>query len=360
MPAVFSMRPGYNSSLGIAVRRPEPMRKLVRAPWRVGIACLVAASACRGGTTATAPPSASTRWCDLLPRPANAALPRVSVSSDWYFVYRAADGVFAIAEPLQFEETISYLIVGRDRALLFDTGLGLVPIRPVVEELTRLPVVVLNSHTHFDHVGGNADFDRILARDTEYTRSNARGFPHEALAGEVEPTSLCRGVPPGVDTSAYHTRAWKPAGTVAEGDRIELGGRTLEVLEVPGHTPDAIALLDRAHGLLWTGDTYYDSTIWLYVPETSLDDYERSIGRLAALAPQLERLLPAHNTAAAEPRRLVAAKEAIRKIRAGSVKGRDESGNRVVFPFDGFSILVSQRLLEGKTGDASRGGSGLE
>src|SRR5262249_25074454 len=110
------MRAGYNSSRGIALGRPGAMRRIIRAPWRAGIACLLAVSACRGGTTATAPPSASTRWCDLLPRAANAALPRVSVSSDWYFVYRAADGVFAIAEPLQFEETISYLILGRDRA----------------------------------------------------------------------------------------------------------------------------------------------------------------------------------------------------------------------------------------------------
>jgi len=318
----------------------------------------VAASACQ--SRPPAPPPASTRWCDLLPRPANAALERVSVASEWFVVYRAAEGVFAIVEPLQFEETISYLIVGRDRALLFDTGLGLVPIRPVVEELTRLPVLVLNSHTHFDHVGGNAEFDTILARETEYTRSNARGFPHEKLAGEVEAESFCRGAPKGADTAGFHTRAWKATGRVAEGETIDLGDRALEVLEVPGHTPDAIALLDRAHGLLWTGDTYYDSTIWLYVPETSLDDYERSVGRLAALVPELKRLLPAHNTASAEPGRLVAAKEAIRQVRAGSAKGREESRNRVVFPFDGFSILTSRALLEGKRGDASGGGSGLE
>jgi glyoxylase-like metal-dependent hydrolase (beta-lactamase superfamily II) len=283
----------------------------------------------------------------------------VSVTSEWFEVYRAADGVFAIAEPFQFQEVISYLVVGRDRALLFDTGLGLVPIRPVVDQLTRLPVEVLNSHTHFDHVGGNAEFDRILALDTAYTRSNTRGFPHAALAGEVEAASFCHGAPKGADTAGFHTRAWAPTGTVADGDRIDLGDRVLEVLHVPGHTPDSIALLDRAHGLLWTGDSYYDGTIWLYVPETSLDDYERSITRLVALAPRLAKLLPAHNTASAEPRRLAAAKEAIRRVRAGSEKGTAESGNRVVFAFDGFSILVSRPLLEGKAGDPGRGGSGL-
>ena len=90
---------------GIRVNRPR---------W-AGLACLAALSA-SARSTASPPPTpalvAPPRWCDLLPRPANAALPRVSVATDWFEVYRAADGVFAIAEPYQFQEVISYLIVG--------------------------------------------------------------------------------------------------------------------------------------------------------------------------------------------------------------------------------------------------------
>jgi glyoxylase-like metal-dependent hydrolase (beta-lactamase superfamily II) len=333
-----------------------------RARWAV-LACLAVLSGCARSTSSTPPAPAVTappRWCDLLPRPANAALPRVSVATDWFEVYRAADGVFAIAEPHQFQEVISYLIVGSDRALMFDTGLGLAPIRPVVEQLTSLPVEVLNSHTHFDHVGGNAEFDRIAAMDTPYTKANARGFGHEALAGEVAPTSFCKGPPKDADTAGFRTRPWTKTRSVAGGDKIDLGGRVLEVLHVPGHTPDALALLDRVNGLLWTGDSYYDGTIWLYVPETSLDDYERSMAILASVSvPALKQLLPAHNTASADPKRLVQAREAIRQIRAGSLQGKEESDNRVVFTFDGFSILVSRPLLEGRTGDLSRGGSGL-
>lgn len=313
--------------------------------------------ACLGSGAAAAPDPP--RWCAELPRAANTALPRVKVSSHWFEVYRAAEGVFAIAEPFQFQEVISYLVVGRERALLFDTGLGLVPIRPVVEELTRLPVEVLNSHTHFDHVGGNAEFDAIAALDSPYTRANARGFPHAELAGEVAPDAFCRGAPKGADIAGYRTRPWKSTRSVADLDRIDLGGRVLEVLHVPGHTPDAVALLDRRSGLLWTGDTYYDGPIWLYVPETSLDEYERSIARLAGLAPALTKLLPAHNAASADPGRLAQALEAIRRVRAGGLKGTDESNNRVVFEFDGFSFLTSRPLLEGKTGDRTRGGSGL-
>src|SRR5262245_58261721 len=139
------------------------------------------------------PAPAPARWCDLLPRPANAALERVDVDSDWFEVYRVADGVFAFVEPLQFQEAISYLILGAERALMFDTGMGLVPLRPVVEQLTKLPVEVLNSHTHFDHVGGNAEFERVLAMDTAYTRANGRGLADAEAGGEVEAGAVCWG-----------------------------------------------------------------------------------------------------------------------------------------------------------------------
>jgi glyoxylase-like metal-dependent hydrolase (beta-lactamase superfamily II) len=229
----------------------------------------------------------------------------------------------------------------------------------VVERLTTLPVRVLNSHTHYDHVGGNAEFDQVLAVNTAYTRANQRGFPHAELAGEVASASFCRGAPAGLDTSAFATRAWSAARTVADSDTLDLGGRVLEILQVPGHTPDALALRDRAHGLLFTGDTYYDATVWLYVPETDLDAYERSIARLVQLTDSSTTLLPAHNTAKASAVRLREMQGAIRRVREGRETGAPESGGRVVFRFDHFSILTSQPLLDGKVGDRGRGGSGL-
>ncbi|MGE0552523.1 MAG: MBL fold metallo-hydrolase [Gemmatimonadales bacterium] len=304
-------------------------------------------------------PESEVRWCDELPRPANQAFPTVEAGSDWFEVRQVVDGIYSIAEPRQFQETISYLIVGRDRALLFDTGLGLVPLRPVVERLTDRPVTVLNSHTHYDHVGGNAEFETVLSLDTPYTRANQAGFAHEELAGEVAPESFCGTPPARADTAGFHTRPWSASGTVADGATIDLGGRVLEVLAVPGHTPDATALLDREHGLLWTGDSYYDAAIWLYVPETDLDAYERSMARLAALAPTVRRLLPAHNTVSADPSGPERALAAIRSVRSGGVTGSELSGQRVLFEFEGFSILTSAPLLEGRAGDRTSGGSGL-
>ena len=75
----------------------------------------------------------------------------------------------------------------------------------------------------------------------------------------------------------------------------------MEVIATPGHTPDAICLLDRANGLLFTGDTYYPAPIWLFRPETDLGAYDASIRRLATLVPQIKMVLGAHNIPVAPP-----------------------------------------------------------
>jgi glyoxylase-like metal-dependent hydrolase (beta-lactamase superfamily II) len=336
---------------------------LLRSPLLLAMA-LAGLSACGAPTpkplgTSAAAAAAPARWCDLLPRPSFQALERVPVREDWFEVYRVDPGVFAIYEPFQFQEVISYLIIGRERALLFDTGLGIGRISAVTRELTPLPVTVLNSHTHYDHVGGNAEFQRILALDTPYTRANIRGFPHAAVAGEVAASSLCRPLPAGVDSASFRTRPYTPTEWIADGHRIDLGGRTLEVIAVPGHTPDAVALLDRAAGLLWMGDTYYEGPIWLYVPETDLNAYQRSIDRLVPLVPSLRKLLSAHNQAVADPHRLLAVQAAIAQVRAGTVQGTDKGNNQLEFLFGGFSILTSRPLLAGRQGSRTNGGSGL-
>ena len=112
-------------------------------------------------------------WCRPLPRVQYKGLKRIPAADAWFEVYRVAPGVFAIYEPHQSEETISYLIAGENAALLFDTGMGIGDIRKVTTELTKLPIIVLNSHTHNDHVGGNWQFDSVYGMDTAFTRANA-------------------------------------------------------------------------------------------------------------------------------------------------------------------------------------------
>jgi glyoxylase-like metal-dependent hydrolase (beta-lactamase superfamily II) len=278
-------------------------------------------------------------WCKKLPRPEYKTLQRINVSDPWFEVYKVASGVFAIYEPHQSEETISYLILGEKRALLFDTGMGISNIRKVTEELTKLPVAILNSHTHNDHVGGNWQFDFVYGMDTDFTRANAKGSRTDAQA-EIAPGEICGPLPKNFDAAAYATKPWKISEFLHDGAKIDLGGRTLEIIATPGHTPDAISLFDRASRLLFTGDTYYPAAIWLYRRETDLAAYRRSIQRLAALAPQINFVLGAHNVPIAPPSvlaRLVAAFDA---VEAGKIPATADSPGKVIYTVGDISFLM--------------------
>jgi len=286
-------------------------------------------------------------WCRALPRPEYKTLERVPATDPWFEVYQVVPQVFAIYEPHQAEETISYLILGEKQALLFDTGMGISDIRRVTGELTHLPIIVLNSHTHDDHVGGNWQFETVFGMDTDFTRTNAKGSRQDAQ-DELGPGMICGKLPQGFDSKAYATRPWKISRLLHDHDKVDLGGRTLEIISTPGHTPDAISLLDRAHGLLFTGDTYYPAPIWLFRPETSLDDYVASVKHLAALAPQLRLVLGQHNVPFARPEVLVTLVTAIETVRAGKVRGEPQDDGKALYRSNGISFLMLAHSQEKK------------
>jgi glyoxylase-like metal-dependent hydrolase (beta-lactamase superfamily II) len=278
-------------------------------------------------------------WCRALPRPEYKSLHRVPVNDSWFEVYEVAPAVFAMYEPHQSEEAISYLIVGRNRAMLFDTGLGIGDLKAVTAQLTRLPIVVLNSHTHDDHVGDNWQFDTVYSMDTSFSRNSARGSREDAQ-NEIKAGEICGALPSGFDRNAYATRPWKIAAWIHDGSRINLGDRSIEVLATPGHTPDAISLFDRGHGLLFTGDTYYPGTIWLYRPETDLAAYSLSVRRLAALAPQIKLVLGSHNIPVAAPSVLPELVTAFETARTHQVPPNPAGMGKVVYNVGDISFLM--------------------
>ena len=297
------------------------------------IICLLVASS-RAANQGNVP-----EWCRALPRPEYKTLERMTVSDLWFEVYRVAPSVYAIYEPHQSEETISYLIIGNKQALLFDTGMGIGDLKKIVGELTQLPIIVLNSHTHNDHVGNNWQFDTVYGMDTEFTLHNARGSKEDAQA-ELQPDEICGSLPAGFDAKAYATKPWKISHYLHDGERIDLGSRTLEVMSTPGHTPDAISLFDHTNGLLLTGDTYYPARIWLYRPETDVNAYDASIRRLSALAPQVKMVLGAHNVPVADPSVLPKLVSAFEKVRSGKLVPIPEGDGRVTYRIDGFQFLM--------------------
>ena len=300
---------------------------------RLSLICLVPASL-------AAQNKGIPEWCKPLPRPEYKSLQRVPISDPWFEVYKVAPEVYAIYEPHQAEETISYLIVGTKQALLFDSGMGIGNIQKVTSQLTKRFIVVLNSHTHNDHVGGNWQFTFVYGMDTDFTRKNAKGSREDAQA-EIAADQLCGDLPKGFNPKTYATKPWRISHFIHDGFTVNLGGRKLEVLGTPGHTPDSIALLDRANGLLFTGDTYYPAPIWLFRPETDLDAYVNSVKRLAALTPELKLVLGAHNIPVAEPSVLPRLVTTIQAVRSGQGTVKPAGDGKAIHSLDGFDFLLA-------------------
>ncbi len=186
---------------------------------------------------------------------------------------KIAEGVTLI-KGIDFECCI-WLVEGNRSALLIDTGLGLGDLRREVEEYTSLPYKVVNTHGHGDHSGGNYCFDEV------YMHKDA--LPCAEIA--LEMTEMFAS--PEKVEAIKRQMAEKPVkiNYINEGYVFDLGGRTLEVIETPGHTPGDITLFDRENGLLFSGDCmlkYMD--VLLVVPQTvSVAKYAESMHKLTAL-----------------------------------------------------------------------------
>lgn len=280
-----------------------------------------------------------TQWWDALPRPEWRAYQRVLPATDWFEIYRVLPDVYAIYEPGQFEEVISFLVVGGDRALLFDTGLGVGRIRHVVEQLTDKEVIVVNSHAHYDHIGGNHEFSSIAGVNVVYARDRTSGMPAEDVAQYLRGEWVWRPLPDGFDREKYRIRPYNISATVADGDVIELGNRSLEVLLTPGHSPDSLCLLDRENRLLLTGDTFYLAPLYAHLEGSDVAQYRATAKRLAELQPGLDYLLTAHNVPLVGSDYLGRMRDAFDAIENGTVTFVETDGAHE-YGFENFSVIV--------------------
>jgi len=279
-------------------------------------------------------------FCTELPRPGWAAYTKHPASGPWFEVYELGTDLYAIAEPYQWQEVINYLIIGDERALLFDSGNGMGNIKAVTDQLTSLPVTVLASHSHIDHVGGHWQFENVLAPDTEFTRTREQGMDNASVSEEASPAALCTDLPKGVSQAIHHIKPFTPTGRVKDGTQIALGGVTLEVLEIAGHTPDSLALLDRANGRLFTGDSYYKGPIWLFAPETDLLAYQKTLERLTMLVPELKALHGAHNEPFSQPEELIKLRNAFKSVISGQAVPQEVNAAQARYEFETFELLL--------------------
>ena len=244
----------------------------------------------------------------------------MSTSQGWFATRELAAGTWLVGEPVHVN---SYLVAGRDRAVLIDSGLGIGDIRSIVDSLTPLDVLVANTHYHWDHVGGNAAFSEVAIHELGekhlragnemrfaegylgYARDRLERFGefrdldrrfYDFLSDESTPRPL----PAGFDPAAWKIAPCVPTRLLRDGDVLDLGGRSLQVVHTPGHTPDSVCYLDADRGVLFGGDTYNTGAIYAQQPDSDLEAFAASTARVASMAGDIRSVYMAHFTRYAE------------------------------------------------------------
>jgi glyoxylase-like metal-dependent hydrolase (beta-lactamase superfamily II) len=296
----------------------------------------------------------NTRWDHTHPR------------TSWFDVRELEPGVHLIGEPGHVN---SFLIQGQKSAVLLDTGLGVADIRAVAQDLTGKPLLVVNSHYHFDHTAGNRLFEEIainrigaplLEEETpeefaqlymEYTHRMLEAWGPFKKVDDLyfhllTAERLIRPLPAGFDPATYRILPSKATRLLEEGDVLDLGGRRLEVLHTPGHSPDCICLIDREHGLLFGGDTVNTGPVYAHNSDADISVFAASLARLAEMRSGLRRVFVCHYLRLEnEPSLLAEMADGFQRILAGDVELRDnvDCFNYPVKEavFDHFSVFVS-------------------
>jgi glyoxylase-like metal-dependent hydrolase (beta-lactamase superfamily II) len=283
-------------------------------------------------------------WYRALPRPGYASLTRVHQSQPWFKVYELPHATYAIYEPGHFQEVISFLILGEEQALLLDTGMGIGNMRRVVEELTDLPVTVVNSHCHFDHIGCNRQFPAISVFNHPGAIQRLQsGMQTAEVVHHLAGDSTWVPYPSGFDPETYAILPSVPE-PIEDGHVFDLGNRTLQVIHTPGHSPDSIMLYEPDARILFTGDTFYPATLYTHLTShdgiTSDFALYRKVMRDVATRFQPAHLYPSHNEPLVPGDTLVRVADAFDRIAAGNAGYRmDDTGLRK-YDFDGFAIVT--------------------
>ncbi|WP_134679195.1 MBL fold metallo-hydrolase [Paracoccus ravus] len=204
---------------------------------------------------------------------------------DWYRTRRVGDDITWIDEPhiREFYRCNIWHVRGRDRDMLVDSGMGVVSLRQWVPLVTEKPLDAVASHTHFDHVGCHHEFDCRLCHAAE---ADILAAPSRAatLADPYVTDNIFDALPPAPYCSQSYGVTPAPATRLlADGDLIDLGDRSFEVIHTPGHSPGGIALWEESSGVLISGDILYDGPLIEDCYHSDAADYIASMRRLLAL-----------------------------------------------------------------------------
>ncbi len=257
--------------------------------------------------------------------------------SDWYKVSTINTGTHSIEEPNSEQGNVSYLIAGSEKALMFDTGSGEneaingFKIIPMLEELTTVPITLLLSHFHFDHNQNISEFSNIAFPDLPILRDRVGTDGSFSFTTE----DLFIGTYP----SAIKVNDWLPVNTA-----MDLGGRVVELLNIPGHTKESVVIVDKTNKIAFLGDYLYNGSLFLF-DNADIATYKESVDYLISVLDADYRLFGAHGNPEMAYAKLTQLKNAllcIEEKNCEAITAKVWGYDVLIYKHEGMELLVFQ------------------
>lgn len=205
-----------------------------------------------------------------------------------------------------------FLLTGAEKALLIDSGMQVHNAKNIAATLTSLPIELLNTHADMDHIGSNEQFEAFYMHPAE--EENYRRY---GKGGRLMP--------------------------IQDGDELELGGRKLRIIHLPGHTAGSVAVLDIDARVLISGDPVQEhGRIFMFGSHRNMDDYIESLGRLDTITSDFEELWPSHADIPIKPDIIGRLLDGAKRVAEGGATGKPEEfhGQKIVAYDLGFTVLL--------------------
>ena len=214
---------------------------------------------------------------------------------DFYEIIPIKENIYHIYEAGDVGCT---LIIGTEKAMLIDTGFGFEDLRPTIESLTNLPLIVVNTHGHTDHSGGNRYFEEVwMSPDDVATYEDYQKIQKPLIAARFEGIRKAAGKKP-VWPENFDRMAWYEADTkkflwLQNGQCFDLGDdHKIEVIAIPGHTVGCVMFFDWKSHILFPGDDL-DYSLWMHFNTSArVFEYKKRLSVLDNYP--IEGILPAH------------------------------------------------------------------
>ena len=255
---------------------------------------------------------------------------------EWFTIEKIDDETYVISEYGHWEKVHSYLLIGKTSAILIDTGLGIGNIKKEVDKLTELPVTVVTTHMHWDHIGGHNLFNEIYVhKDDAECLKNGIGIPLSVIKKNVMAEPFSKNPPVEFNIENYKAYIGEPTKILKDEDIIDIGLRKIRVVHTPGHSPGHICIFEEEKGYLYTGDLVYKGTLYAFYPSTDPILFKQSIDKINDLK-GITKILPAHNDLDVQVNLINSIKNAFKDIED---KDKLKQGNGI-FDFNDFRIHI--------------------